>query len=251
MYDTFHTFAYYTNDLALSAADVALGTVSDVLLNVNSGGYLMPENWRLFAAYVGIPDATEAYLDSPSLRRLFLPFLDPMSLTALPANNPPIIELGQNGYDLLKTEIVKVVASRGAVAAADAYTLLWAGPRRHAAPVGPVFTMRATSAVVTAEGTWTTGALTFDQTLPPGEFAVVGMSSYGTNLLASRLVLKNTAYRPGILAQGAQGEWNQPVFRNGNFGLFGRFTNYDPPQIDCFGVGATGTQIHYLDIVKL
>ena len=252
MYSTgFHLLPFYTNDLAISASNVALGAVTDSVIPISNSLYLLPQDYYLWALYAGIPDATALRINMPSLLLPSLPYVDPLSLTALPANLPPIARFGDGGLPLMATESISLEASRGAVAAADSYALMWLFPRPPSRAPGMVRTVRFTSAVTIAEGTWSQGNITLTATLQAGTYQVVGMQTYGANLLASRLIFSNAVLRPGCLAQGAQGEWNDDSLRRGNLGVWGTFTNTTVPVIEHFGVGAGTSQIGYLDLIRI
>jgi hypothetical protein len=88
-------------------------------------------------------------------------------------------------------------------------------------------------------------------TLPDGKYAIVGMDCFGTNALACRVAFVGGGFRPGVIAQGAQGNWTQPSFDRNEFGCFGYFINTVPPQLEVLGSGATTTQIGYFDLMKV
>lgn len=247
----FHLLAFYTNDLASGASLTALGSVTDQSWTFDGTGYFMPDNLKLLAGYAGNDAATIVQIDQPSLRDPFLPYLTPFSLTTLPANTPPVAKFWENGMDLRRNEYLRVRMSRGAVLASDAYALLWVGKQRRPIPSGPRRTIRFTSSITVAEGAWSLGAMTFSDTLPDGRWAVVGMDVYGTNLLAARLAFTGGGWRPGVICQGAQGEWVEPAFGRAEFGYFGSFLNTIQPNLECFGVGAGTSQIGYLDLVQI
>lgn len=246
-----HLLAFYTNDLASGASNVALGAVTDQIIPVQSGLYLLPQDYQLMALYVGAPDVTSVRINMPSLLVPTMPFVDPISLTALPANLPPIAMFGEGGLSLNATESISLEASRAVVAAADAYALMWLFPRPPSKAPGQIRTVQFTSTITISEGTWASGSISIVPTLQAGTYQIVGMQTYGTNLLASRLVFVNAPLRPGCLAQGAQGEWNSDMLRRGNIGVWGTFTNTTVPTIQHFGVGAGTTQIGYLDLIRI
>lgn len=247
----FHLLAYYTNDLASDASNVSLGTVVDQQWTRDTTGYFMPENLNLWAAYGGNDAYTALRINQPSLRDPFLPYVDPLSLTVLPANIPPVYKAWEMGVNLRKNEFLRMDASRGTVLASDAYALVWVGRQRRPAPSGPKRTIRFTTAITIAEGTWSLGTITFSDTLPDGRFAICGISVYGTNLLAARLAFVGGGWRPGVLCQGAQGEWMPPAFDRNEFGYFGSFLNTIQPNLECFGVGVGTSQIGYMDLVQV
>ena len=247
----FHLLAYYTAALASDASLVAMGTVTDQAWTFDSTGYYMPDNLKLLAAYVGNDAFTAVQLDQPSLRDPFLPYIDPISLTVLPANIPPVYKSHEMGIDLRINEYLRVRGSRGTVAASPAVALLWIGKARQQIPGGERRTIRWTAAVTIAAGTWSLGSFTFSDTLPGGKYAIVGMSAYGTNLLAARLAFTGGGWRPGVLGQGAQGEWTPPAFERNELGLFGTFLNTVQPNLEFFGAGAGSAQTGYMDLVKI
>lgn len=247
----FHLLAYYTNDLASAASLVALGSVVDQAWTFDATGYFMPTNLKALAAYAGNDAATIVQFDQPSLRDPFLPTVDPISLTTLPANTPPVMKMWEMGVDLRQNEFLRVRMSRGVVAASDAYALVWVGKSRQSIPGGPRRTARFTATITGAEGVWALGAFTFQDTLPDGRYAIVGLSCYGTNLLAARMAFTGGGYRPGVICQGAQGEWVPPSFARDEFGLFGTFVNTVQPNLEIFCVGACTAQTGYLDLVQI
>lgn len=247
----FHLLAFYTSSLASGASLVALGSVTDQVITSDGLGYFMPDNYSLWAAYAGNDAFNDVEVDQPSLREPFLPHLQPFSLTLLPANAPPVYKEWEDGFDLHVNEYLRIRASRDVVVASAAMALVWFGKSRLAAPPGERFTARWTAAIVTAAGAWGLGALTFLDTLPDGTYAIVGMDCFGANVACARCAFVGGGFRPGVLAQGAQGEWTQPAFDRNEFGCFGYFKNTTPPQIEVFGTGATTTQIGYFDLVKV
>lgn len=247
----FHLLAFYTNDLAANSSNTALGSVTDQAWTFDSTGYFMPDNLRFWAAYVANTDLTSVRINQPSLRDPFLPYVDPISLTVLPGNTPPVYKSYEMGVDLRRNEYLRLQASTGAALASDAYGLAWVGKTRRPIPPGPRRTIRFTSSITITEGTWSLGSFTFSDTLPDGKFAIAGMQVYGTNLLAARLAFTGGGWRPGVLCQGAQGEWTPPAFARDELGYMGSFLNTIQPNIELLGVGAGTSQIGYMDLVQV
>lgn len=247
----FHLLGFYTANLALSASNVALGVPVDQVIPTQNGRYQAPEDWRAFAAYGGIDTPVSLRINTPSLRRVSLPYITPISGTALPANVPPVLLWGQNQPQIEKTEELTLEASRGAVAAADCFALLWVRTRDWMATPGPSYTVRGTATITGSAGTWQAGSITLDQTLPAGKYQVVGMEGFGTAVLAARLIFPNQVYRPGVLCQQAVGEWSLQDFRYGKQGVFGEFVSYAQPMLEIFCTAASAAQTVFLDLVKI
>lgn len=247
-----HLLAFYTNDLAQNASNTALGAVTDQVIPIQNSRYQLPLDAKVYAAYGGIDSPTSLRINTPSMRRISLPYITPLSGTNLPANDPPIVIYPGTGPQIEATEEIALEASRAGAGAADAYAGLWLQFKKREAQPGPNITVRATATIAGSEGVWAAGNFTLDQTLPSGVYQVGGMEAYGTNLLFARLIFfGDSIYRPGVLAQGAIGEWNLPDFRFGKAGLFGEFTSWVQPQLEIFCVGACAAQTIFLDLVKI
>lgn len=247
-----HLLAGYTALLASAANNVALGAVVDQAITTGPTTFFLGDDARVIAHYGGNDAFTDVRINSPSLRDPYLPHLDPLSLTALPANVPPIGLYQDYGWTIPKNENFSIEASRGVVAASPAFVGLWLqfGPKRPM-PQGPRFPAFFTTAIVFAAGTWTLGAITFTDVLPAGRYVVAGMAVYGTNLLFSRLVFQGGGYRPGVLCQGAVGEWNGPSMPKDYQGPLGSFLNTVPPQMEMLGTGAGATQTGVMDLIQV
>lgn len=246
----FHLLAFYTSALPDPSTNAALGTVTDPVITVQSSRYILPVDMYATRAYVGTAGITDARINMPSLVLPFLPYLDPLSATILPANLPPIAELGFGQIVLPRTEALALEVSETGGAATAAYAGLWLSPNPRTPVSGRIQTMKLTATITGSAGTWVAGNMTLTSNLPEGEYEVVGMSAYGTNLLFARLVFYSQTLRPGVLAQQAAGEWNAQHLRNGNFGSFGRFSNTTVPQLEIMSTGACTAQTVYLDVIK-
>lgn len=246
----FHMAVFNTAALAQNSTNVALGTPADQALNIVNNQYQIPRPMKVLAGYAGIPNGTSARIQTPNLRRFILPQICPLSLTELPDNRPPLWIPKDQGPMLVPTEQFVVEVSRAGAAAADCAAVVWIGDNPTEYTGGPIWTVRCTGAITAVANAWAAGALTFPDVLPAGVYDIVGMGAYGANLVAARLIFPGGQIeRPGVLAQGAQGEWNGEDMRFGNFGLFGTFRQWISPQLEVFANGANSAQVIELDLV--
>lgn len=116
---------------------------------------------------------------------------------------------------------------------------------------GKIYTIRATASATLVTATWVnSGALTFASTLPTGHYQVVGFRSISTNQAAARIFFVGYPWRPGIIADTAEGNLQAPYFRYGNWGVWGEFDNTVPPTVDFLGVTDTAETL-YFDLIKV
>jgi len=131
--------------------------------------------------------------------------------------------------------------------------LVWLGNGNLANPyVGlPMFTVRFTAAIAGVAYTWQNGAITFEQNLPVGQYAVMGMHVISASGIGARLVFAGQGARPGCIAYDSIEDISNMVFRNGNLGVWGTFQSGSPPTLDILCRTTDATQEGWLDLIKI
>lgn len=188
-------------------------------------------------------------LQSPSLRSFANVDIEPVVAAAVFGNPPEALYHPFSPIPVSGDESINVYVQSDPAAAAAHYGLVWFGDGAQQAVPGEIFTVRATAAAALAAGTWVNSGLTFSQSLPVGNYQIVGMRARGTNLVAARLVFVGGAWRPGVPAVNAIGDRDIQLFRYGRSGVFGEFNTNTPPTVDCLGITDT-SQILLLDLVR-
>lgn len=244
-----HHLCAFASSIAQDAALASIGTLADQLLTQNSStAYTFARPLKLLRAYVRGNSASRAQYDSPTIRLIGPPEIQPIDTAAAPPNLPPINKYDDAAFTVPPLDPLGVKISRAGVGAATCQALLWVGEQYQGEQKGPCFPVQATGAITASTSAWTAGALTFGQALPTGRYRIIGMSAQGTNLLAARLIFPNQTYRPGVLAQDAAGEYDHEWFRRGAFGVFGEFDSVAPPTLEVLAFGANTSQTIWLDL---
>lgn len=248
----FHTLAYQKNQAA-AATLVPLTAVPDQQIPTNtSGNFILPANMQLLMSVALGATLSQARINTPSLRSVLLPDIYPFIESAVPVSNPILNWYYGYGPVIPKNDPVEVDSTNSNGAGVDQqYALLWLGDGNNNLPLGPRYKMHATSTITTGNKVWGAGSITFDQVLPYGTFAVVGMQARGQNLISARLVFVGGGWRPGCLANLTTGDFPNPVFQSGALGEWGRFESNAPPTIEIFGNSAPVAQDYWLDLVKV
>lgn len=250
-----HTLVAFHSAVTDSVANQAVTAVPDQSQSISANGrFLFPVKNRVMAA-VAMGDAiTAARLNAPSLRTFLLPSVSPVIVAGVPPTQPGISWFGPNGPELQQTEEVAVEVSVGAQTVDTAFAGLWVTDRFKPAPAGPIFPARATATIVLTVGTWVLGTLTFEQTLPSGRYAVVGLDVHSADAVFARLVFPGVSqYRPGVVVTPTVGGFvSRDHFRFGNAGYFGDFPNTAQPQLEILGMAAGSEAITvFLDLIKI
>jgi len=201
----------------------------------------------------GVATPTQAYLDSPSLRRTTrheLPILD--SFVTAPLHDAPQIhplspiplDEGEalNAY-LANTAVIAL--GRGMVGA-----WLADGP---IAPVrGDIRTILCTSVVVGTLGVWSSGALTLAYDLPTGRYQLVGARCLaGATSQLFRFIFVEQWERPGGVSARVIEDHDMDLFRKGNLGVWGEFDQRSLPRLEVLNVETVANPNVYLDLIKV
>ncbi len=191
-----------------------------------------------------------AQVQSPSLRAMVNLDIEPVVGAAVFGSPPEVLFHPLSPVSVVPDEPVTFAVESDPAAAAVHYGLVWFGDGPQQPVPGNIFSVRATSALTLAAGTWVNGTLTFGQTLPLGRYTVVGMRARGTNLVAARLVFVGGAFRPGVPAINAVADLDPMVFRYGRHGAFGVFHSNTPPTVDALGV-TDSAQNYIFDLLQV
>jgi len=187
-------------------------------------------------------------LVSPSLRAVFPVDVSPITNGLVFPGPPGILQMWDTPIPLAGLESLDALAQNGA--AVVNRCLVWLADGAIKPTGGKIYTIRATASATLVTATWVnSGALTFASTLPAGKYQMVGLRSLSANQVAARVFFVGYAWRPGVPAGAADATVGWPLFRWGNFGVFGEFLNTTPPTIDFLGVTDTA-QTLYLDLIK-
>ena len=248
-----HHLLAFAGSIANGAVLAGVPTVVDsYFTQVNTTQYTHPRSKRLLRTYARSANATVVRLDSPYLRLIGPPEIQPIQLSAAPSDLPPINKCDGSALILPALDPLGVLVSRAGAGADVGQALLWTADQPQTPVERPCFTVRMTAAItLTTTGSWVAGGLTLGQSLPTGRYRILGMSAQGTGLFAARLILPGQTERPGVLAQQVDGEYDHEWFRRGNFGIFGEFDSVAPPTLEAMGYAAGSAQVVFLDVERI
>lgn len=240
--------------VAQDAALANVNPVTDSIVTVQNSRFIFPMDVQIGCLLANVPDGSRARINTPSLRNIALPEIYPVKITAENGTNPPVQGPMWDTLRIPKNDEFGVEVSRAGAGAADCFIGIWYATGKTPAPGGPVITLRATATITLTVGTWVAGNLTFDQSLPYGRYAVVGMQATVGDAMFARLAFPgNIQYRPGVPVVEAYGSYINPqMFRFGNFGSFGVFDSTAQPLIEVLGhTAGAEAGVYLLDLIKV
>ena len=266
----FRTVAFQEAQLSAVLLQNVAGLADQHVTVIGDNITVPAETPNLMAIYAdggnALADVVQARLEAPSLK----PYLDVAQFTTfagvvathLPVSPTPINNYLGKGINLIPGESMQyTVAEDAAVAATTELGAIWLGDGNYglgALARLPMETVRFVGQAAAVAAGWSASAMVFDQALKAGTYAVVGMHFTSPSAVLARLIFSNQGARPGCIgyitpAGAAFGQIENPMFRNGNLGVWGTFSHSNPPQLEllCQAADAAAAQFGYLDVVKI
>jgi len=246
---------------AVTAYTATTALADDSITKIDSTHYKVPSQNLLLGAYGNGLHLSRYQIKTPSLSNNRVPIevdeIDPTDDKVI-STVPPFMDWSDSPPRLIAGEALEVDNLTDATSDAVAFGV-WLGDGQISYVNGTYLPgVRATSSTTLVAYTWTNCTLTFDNQLPAGAYAVVGMKATSATGLLARLAFPELGPRPGVIA-GTQPTQAYPDFRNGRFrsgarGQFvswGSFVSDSPPSADFMAVTTDSAEVVELDLVKI
>jgi hypothetical protein len=245
-----HVFAYYNSALGTTVNTDTVAVVDNIIPIQNS--HAIPnDDMQIIAAYAGSPTMLRARINSPTLRQFFPPKILPFNKALLPPNDPHLQDFRSQPLHIPgRQEIqVELTANPGTTEAAFAFLILQ--DRFVQAPAGDIFTLRGTATTTCVVGAWTACPVTWDDSLPPGIYSVVGGACYSAGGIAFRIIMDNFYFRPGGV-MGATPDLRAPLWQyNGGMGEWGQFRSVSFPRLEVLSSSADTAETLFLNVIRV
>lgn len=234
------------------AAIAPIAALNDPVLTVAGDNIQVPSfgTYLMGGAGIGV-NLTRAQLQSPSLRRILNPEINPIRVAASPAGDDGLLDLFHNPIALDASEQMQAYAAEDAAGASRMNVLAWLGDGKVESITDPIYTLRATAAQALTAYAWTNAPITFDQVLPVGSYGIVGARYIGTTAIAFRFVFQGQTPRPGGIGQTALSNIDVRNQRYGGWGLWGVFESVAQPTVDFLAAAADASEVLAIDLIKV
>jgi hypothetical protein len=216
--------------------------------------FIFNEDWWVVGAYAIATSLLRARLAINPLRiPVGFPHIRPVERLAQTPDWPQFADFRARPFSLPARTELAVEASNDLAAATERTTVgIWLSDGDWSVPPGEIRTARFTANTASAANVWGAGALTAEQGLDAGSYAVVGMQVFGdADGVLARIIFTNQVARPGVIIDATAGRSSRRIFREGNYGVFGYFDSFALPQLETLGTGAVGAVDVYLDLIRV
>lgn len=226
----FHLAAYFES--IDNTANVDINAAVDDIIAIQNNHLILPQDMWLLAVAAMSATITNARLASPSMRQIANPFIRPLIAAAVPGSNPNVMILDHNPFRLTKGEELQITATSAVAMGSEDFTaFLWLADGKSPLPQGNVTPLQFTSTTACVADTWTSVALTWNDSLPSGRYAAVMSEHWSATGRGHRWIFSNQIYRPGYLSFTANSGRHPYAMGLGQFGLMGTFLSTDLPRL--------------------
>lgn len=229
-----HHTAAFSASIA-TGVETDLTAVQDGILTIQNNHFLPPQDLQIWYAAAMATNIQRARFSSGSLRIPTTPYIRPITAALIPNDPVRFANYQTNPLTARAQEELQVLAFQNAAGAQRVTVPIGFGVNYTPAPVGNIFSMRGTSITAAVANAWTQCAVTWQDTIAQGTYAVIGLDHQSANGQAARLIILNQYWRPGVISMPGIADRGDEYFRRGMLGEFGRFTaNYLPiPEVLC------------------
>lgn len=227
------TVGFYQQPDHETLANVA--AVTDQHVRVSGDDIYVPLDFNVVVAAVAMGwNIRHAKLVSPSLRRLFNPWIEPkVSLSPDALDIQTVMDLKDTPLPLASNEALNaqmMVSENNTATGLIVGVNLAAGPLARVG--GEIFPLKIIKIVESKIGVWTNHSLDLSIDLPVGRYQVVGAQCYGDQPGLFRLVPIGEKYRPGGMMFTDYKYADVSKQRFGNWGVWCEFDQLTPPSLD-------------------
>ena len=226
--------------------------VTDSVFLVQNGHFVPQMDVKMYYAAAMSATLTRARFASPKTRQVTNPWIRPIIEAAVPPTNPNVRSWIDSGFSFRGLEEIQLLATSGLAMGNENFTALAAvGVGLEPAPQGDYYPLRGTSTTAVTANKWTQVAVTWQDTLPAGTYAVVGLEHQSANAQAARLIFQNQQFRPGSLSITSLSNRQNALLANRRLGVYGRFLQTAMPLVEVLANGADASHEVYMDVIRV
>ena len=245
----YHTVALTANTFGQTNYDMI--PVTDAWIGIQNSHFFPQEPLRLYGGWMGGVNLTKVTLVTPRSRQVVPPVLYPIQGTVTPPDRPHVWDRRTNPFTINAIEEISVQANIGGAANAINTAIMFMGESLDPVPTGDIYALHGVSATAAVANTWTQVTVSWDQTIPAGNYAVIGSQHQSTNAIAHRFYFRNKNLRPGMLSITALTNIGEPSYYFGGWGQLGQFNTTAYPFIEVYCNGADASHDIVMNMVKV
>lgn len=232
-------------------ADTDVTPVSDPVFLVQNGHFVPSINVRLMWAAMMSATLNRVRVATPKTRVVTNPYIRPIIEAAVPPSNPAVANWLDAPFSLNALEEIQLLATSGLGTGNENFTgLALVGTGVQPVPQGDFYRLRFTSTTAAVANKWSQLSVTWQDTLPAGQYSVVGLEHESAGGQACRLIFNGQQYRPGTLSVTALANRQHDIFYGHRVGVLGNFLQTAMPIPEVLCNSADASHEGYLEVVR-
>jgi hypothetical protein len=245
----FHTVAYSASIATGVETDVA--AVADVTMQIQNSHIVPQAPCALIYAAAMATNLQRARIQTPLFNTLTTPFIRGIMAGLVPTSPCSLAAYAGLPLDLKQLEEIAILATQNAAGAQRVTAVLGLQMTPPVPANGDAYTIRGTGTAAAVANSWTQIPITWQNALPQGLYATVGLQHQSANGQAARLTFQAQYWRPGCVSQAGLSDIAHPYFFKGFLGEWGRFYNYAMPTVEVLANAADAAHEFYMDVIKV
>ena len=245
----FHLCAYSTS--IATGVETELNAVTDGILPISNNHVVPQQPCSLLFAAAMATNLQRARISTPRFLQYTTPFIRGIMAGLVPTSPAQLATYLMAQLDLTQLEEITINAFQNAAGAQRVTALLGLQFSPNPPATGDIFTLRGTSTGAAVANAWTQIAMTWQNALPRGRYAICGLQHQSANGQAARLIIQQQFYRPGCMSQAALSDVAHPYFFKGALGQWGVFDNQTFPNVEVLCNAADAAHEVYMDVMPL
>ena len=244
--------AAYTATFAAPVANSQIAALNDQVLTIRNNDFFLKDAMKLIWAAAMGPTIDNASLSSPSLRIPTFPFITPVNVGAIPVAESRVEDYTRQPFQLYGEEQLQFRATDPAAAPGRITGVVGLQLMQESLPAGNIVKMHGTSTTAVTANVWSSiEPVTYENDLPDGTYALVGMEHISANGQACRTIFFDQVLRPGCVSKTAFGNRASDIFTLGRLGKWGAFANDRVPNLEVLANAADAVHNVYLYLIQL
>jgi hypothetical protein len=244
--------AAFTKTSVGNIVDEDIPAVSDQVFTISNNHFIPPVPVWVILAAAACLNITRWKISTPRLRAIAQPQFPRGTAAAGIGFQAGVIDMTNYPIKLNPIDELSALVTTNVVAATQPTAGVWLTDGNIVRPRGEPYWVHGTSTVTDVAFGWAAAAITLDQTLPAGQYSVIGLRVIGANAQFGRLIFPTGGWRPGCIAVPSIQSNEGWYFENGYLGEMGRFASVAQPLLEVFATvaGATTYDV-FLELLKL
>lgn len=245
-----HTCAY-RNAAVTTAVETDIAALTDDYLTIQNGHFILQDSRPLLYAWAGSASISYARIITPKFRQVTTPYIRPVNNALAPVDITPVADYRKSPLIVNGLEELQVNLLQASGGNAEVDIILGIDYGQQPVVNGEIYTLRGTGTTTQTADAWSNVTITWQDTLPAGRYAIVGLEAWAATCIAARLNLESSGPRPGCVGGATAAIRQNEMFRRGGLGVWGYFIQTRMPIVQVLSTSADTAQEVYLDIIRM